>query len=188
MIRAMQCLALAFLGGALLFAGCIFGPSRFQGALGYSHDKVWLRYATPYQKGNFYRVGPLPGGWERLRTNARAIAFYHPAYRATIYTDAFCGGSFSDAPDEVLIGGMVGGLQELKTLHQEPLMLDGRGALRRRMHAALDGVPLELDAMVVKKDDCLFDFLAVAPFPADPAVRADFVAFYEGFHFGGGPF
>ena len=41
--------------------------------------------------------------------------------------------------------------------------MDGREALRTHVVAKLDGVPRELLLVVMKKDDCIYDFALVAP-------------------------
>ncbi len=60
--------------------------------------------------------------------------------------------------------------------------LDGREALRSRYLARLDGVPVELELVVLKKDNCVFDFTYVAP-PGAGRSRAwpDFDTLLAGF-------
>jgi hypothetical protein len=45
---------------------------------------------------------------------------------------------------------------------QTEMRLIGRAALRSHVHAQLDGVDVELEVLVVKKDGCLFDLSFVA--------------------------
>jgi hypothetical protein len=53
--------------------------------------------------------------------------------------------------------------------------------LHRRVVAKLDGVPLALDLYVLKKDECLYDLVYLAP--PDSAARgaADFARVVAGF-------
>jgi hypothetical protein len=62
---------------------------------------------------------------------------------------------------------------------EQELQLDGRAALRTELTAALDGVPVHLVLVVIKKDACVYDFWWIAP----PAVTntADFDRFVAGF-------
>ena len=49
--------------------------------------------------------------------------------------------------------------------------MDGREALRTVARAKLDGVPRELELVVLKKDGCVYDFALVAP-PGRPFTDA----------------
>ena len=61
--------------------------------------------------------------------------------------------------------------------------LSGRGALRQTVEGSLDGVPVVLDLVVVRKDGCVFDFYSVSPPGADPRVATDFEAFFGEFSY-----
>jgi hypothetical protein len=74
------------------------------------------------------------------------------------------------------------GFTEREELSQQLLPLDGREALRSRHTAKLDGVPVELELVVLKKDGCVFDFTYVAPPGQAEARMADFDALLAGFH------
>ena len=156
---------------------CIFGPNRFRGVMSYRNDKVYLFH------DRYYRVGQLPAGWERMKTKVRAIAFHHKDYRSTLFTDAFCYDSFDDAPNHELISQMVGGLEQLKLIQEDSFVLNNRGALKKMHSATLDGVPITITSVVIKKNRCLFDFVAIAPRQSDAKAEEDFVTFYEGFNF-----
>ena len=41
--------------------------------------------------------------------------------------------------------------------------MDGREALESRVEAKLDGVPVDLVLVVMKKDGCIYDFTYVSP-------------------------
>jgi len=46
---------------------------------------------------------------------------------------------------------------------QRVFPFDGREAMRSILRAKLDGVPLQYDILVMKKDGCLYDLVYVAP-------------------------
>jgi hypothetical protein len=84
------------------------------------------------------------------------------------------------------------GTTERETLAEETLPLDGREALRSRVAAKLDGVPLVYEMYVLKKDGCIYDFVLVrrhdaseSPAAADRATEP-FRRFVLGFRTEGG--
>ncbi len=157
---------------------CIFKSPKHRGVMSYRHGKVFLQY------GGYYRVGELPGGWRRLDSDARAITWYNENYKASISTDAFCGKSFSDRPLDTLGGELASALSnDRKTTSAKDMTLDGRGALRLAVAGTLDGVAVNMDIVVVKKDGCNFDFYAVMPPDAPYDVTSDFEEFFKGFHY-----
>lgn len=171
-----------FIAAFVLFAmassaGCVFGPSKYKGVIGYRHGQVFIRH------DRIYRVGELPGGWERMSTRARTISFYNAAFRSSISTDAICGRGASDRRLDALGGEIASALEDRLLVSETPFELDGRGALRQRVRGSEDGVPVVLDLVVVRKDGCVFDFYAVTPPDADPQVARDFEDFFQAFHY-----
>jgi len=145
--------------------------------MSYRNGKVFL------QNKDFYRVGTLPDSWQRMKSRARAISFYNDGYKTSITTDAFCGKSFSDRPLDTLAGELTSVLSDRTTVSTEDFMLDERGAKRFLVIGKMDGVPLQMDIVVVKKNNCNFDFVAVMPPDASADVKRDFEGFFNGFHY-----
>lgn len=165
---------------AVLFAGgCIFRPQPFKGVISYRHEKVYIGL----NPDRYYRVGELPAGWEPIKTRARAIVFYNDEHSSTIATDAWCGNTIGDRPLESLGGELLGALADRDVQEEVPFMLDGRGALRQRAIGELDGVPIVLDIVVIKKNGCVFDLYAIMPPDEVEAVERDFELFYLGFRY-----
>lgn len=161
----------------ILGAGCMFKQSQYTGVMSYRNGRVYL------QNKNYYRVGVLPEGWRQKDFKARAISFYNEAYKSSINTDAFCAKSFADRPLDTLAGELAAVLSDRTTLTTEEFMLDGRGALRLLVTGTMDGVAVNMDIVVVKKDGCNFDLVAVMPPDAPDAVTSDFETFFNGFHY-----
>ncbi len=86
-----------------------------------------------------------------------------------------------DAPLPVAANTLLIGFTDRRTLAEERVSLSGREALHRRVRAKLDGVPLALDLYVVKKDDCLYDLVDLAPPDSAPRGAADFDRLVAGF-------
>jgi hypothetical protein len=126
-----------------------------------------------------YRVGALPGSWERIEVSDGQVAFIDRRTSATISADASCSGS--DAPLAVLTSHRFIGITERKILSQEKLPFDGREALRTRIAGKLDGVLVEIEIMLLKKDGCVYDLVYTAAPDAFLDRRGDFDAFVSGF-------
>jgi hypothetical protein len=162
----------------LLVSGCLFKKASSRGVMSYRSGRVFLQY------GGYYYVGSLPEGWKRMDVSSKAVSFYNRSYGSSISTDAFCGRSFDDRPLDALAGELSSALSDdRETKWTEDMMMDGRGALRVFVTGTLDGVPVNMDIVVVKKDGCSFDFVAVAPPGAPEDVTRDFEGFFRGFHY-----
>lgn len=167
-----------FLAAALIFtSGCIFKPSRYQGVISYRNGRVFIKH------DKFYRVGVLPAGWERMATRARAISFYNPSYESSISTDATCASGAGNRKLESLGNELLSAIEGSVSISEKPFEMDGRGALRRKISGKMDGVPVMVDLVVVRKNGCVFDLYAVMPPAADPSVQTDFEEFFGGFHY-----
>jgi hypothetical protein len=126
-----------------------------------------------------YRVGTLGPSWRPVKVSGGQVAFVESRTSATISANAVCGES--DAPLRVLTGHLLIGLTERRILAEKLLPFDGREALRTEVWAKLDGVPVQLDLLVLKKDGCVFDLVYVAPPGSFATGRADFERFAQGF-------
>lgn len=126
-----------------------------------------------------YRVGTLSGAWNRVAETGGQIAFIERSTTATILAHAVCGAL--DAPLGVLTQHLLIDFTEKRFLSRKTIPFADREALRSRVLAKLDGVPVEIDSVVLKKDGCVFDLTYSAP-PAHFAARhQDFEGFLQGF-------
>lgn len=133
-----------------------------------------------YQKGPVaFRVGRLPREWRRVQIGHGHLAFHHAA-GGTILANASCD-RFIDLSLELLTNQLLYGVEGRRELARTRLPLDGRAALRTRLHGSVDGVPIALDLVVLKKDGCTYD-LQLATSPRDFSVRQpDFDRFVAAF-------
>lgn len=129
-----------------------------------------------------YRVGPLGSGWQALDVAGQNdLAYHDPDLGAIVQVNATCDPD-SDVPLTALTNHLLIGFTERDIREQRLFPLDGREALRTHVIAKLDGVPRELLFVVMKKDDCVYDFALITP-PGSPFERAvpDFERFVGGF-------
>jgi hypothetical protein len=124
-------------------------------------------------------VGPVPAQWQRVRIAGADLAYRDEAREGSTMFDVRCGRG-SDAPLTVLTEHLIMGTTARDFVSQETLPLDDREALHTLMRAKLDGVPMQYDIYVLKKDGCVYDLVYVAPPARFTAGSADFERFALG--------
>ncbi len=109
-----------------------------------------------------YTLGDPGEGWDRVRPGGADQAWHNRALGATLYADSNCGERFDDAAlarlHDSLLGGVAG-----DPLREEVRTVDGREALLRVFDGAVDGVPIRVGALILKKDVCTYDLVYIAP-------------------------
>lgn len=128
-----------------------------------------------------FAVPRLPPPWKGPKLRLRQLVHENNAIEATIVTDALCGPKFDDAPLPRLAEELFQKLQQKKILSEKNLVLDGRAALRVHGKGRIDGVPMEMDVVVMKKDFCLYDFAYFAPPETFRRGIDDFEGYLDGF-------
>jgi hypothetical protein len=133
-----------------------------------------------------YRLGALAPGWRVVRTSGAQIDFFNETLDAAIQGNATCRGDNDTSPLGALTANLLLGYTERRTRSQETIPLAGREALETIVEAKLDGVPLLLDVVVLKRNNCIFDLSFVVPLnagaPRAEATRsAEFPRFVAGF-------
>ena len=107
---------------------------------------------------------PAPGeGWEPVRSGGADHAWWNAEHAASFYADSNCGVRFEDVALARLADAQLNGVADGDPLSEEYFMLDGREAYTRLALGQLDGVPVELAVTIMKKNQCTYDFVLVAP-------------------------
>src|SRR5882672_11501816 len=158
---ALAPMAFPFL--ALVAAGCSAG--RIESGVYYS------------SKG--YHVSLPPSGWSVTRGGAADLELQRMTPPGGMLADATCEGKETRRPLDVLTRHLTFGLKERVVEESGPLTVGGRPAQRAVLRGSMDGTPVEVEAIVVKGDQCVYDFLYVAPPEAFESGREDFRAFVE---------
>ncbi|MDD2731272.1 MAG: hypothetical protein PHW33_04085 [Candidatus Portnoybacteria bacterium] len=175
---------MASLAAVALAAGCLFKSQPFKGVVSYNAGKVYLKPGRYYSETPpYYRVGELSLEWERLSTKARTISWYNQSYRSSISTDAYCGRSVQGRSLASLGGDLITALDNRKFAQEREFTLAGRSALRQAVQGTVDGVPTQVDLVVVRKDGCVFDFYLVSQGAPEAEALEDFEAFFGGFDY-----
>ena len=143
-----------------------------------------------FSKGNvyldrfhFYKVGPISKEWKNGVGKFPGVVFENKKIGATIVTEAICGGAFEDLSLELLTQNLMAGLGGAKKIKKEFWQLSGREALYTLTEASLDGVPEQLEIVVLKKNLCEFDFYSIAAPQNGAAVSQAFADFVKGFEY-----
>jgi hypothetical protein len=166
--------ALAFvLGGLAGLAGCVH-PDSFG-------DGVFRK------EGVTVRVGPVPSAWRRITVDGADLAFRDDAGSGSVLFDVRCGHRDDDAPLSVLTGHLIMGTTEREFDAEDTVPFNGREALHTLLRAKLDGVPMQYDIYVTKKDGCVYDLVYVAPPGRFAAGAAAFEPFATGLRTEGTP-
>lgn len=163
---------------SLALISCFGGVKKTGKVTGYQPGRVLT-------KKGFYKVGELPPDWVRILKRDALVAFRNDAVASTIATDSFCDQAYDDSSLQILTHHLFAGLQNLKILTERPFEMSGRGALRTLFQGSLDGVEVKVDAVVLKKDWCLFDFYLVSPPMQYEGAAAAFETFYSAFDYSG---
>jgi hypothetical protein len=129
-----------------------------------------------------FRLGGIPPTWTRLEVKNVRLAFRDESAEATVLVNARCGNDGDDVPLLALTQHLFMLFTERETIEQKIVPLDGREAMHTVMRAKLDGVPKMFDAFVLKKDGCVFDFVAISAPPTFDTNRQAFENFVAGFH------
>lgn len=160
--------AQAALLAAVLLAGC--GAGRFV-------NGAYLDEA----KG--FRVA-LPPGWERIQVEGADLALRAPGGEVTLAVAASCPPA-EEAEPPILTRHLLFGLRHRELLRQAPVSLDGATGLKTRLRAraGAGGAPVLVEAVVVRRGDCLYDLLAVARPEAAEGGAAGFETLLRGWQF-----
>jgi hypothetical protein len=109
-----------------------------------------------------YRIGPIPSNWSPVKLRDMDVTYVSNDSPHTIAINATCK-DFEDAPLKVLTKHLLMGFTDRSVLEERTRPLDGRESLQTHIRAKLDGVPVELLTVVMKKNRCIYDITYVSP-------------------------
>jgi hypothetical protein len=136
-----------------------------------------------YQNGRVaFRVPAVPDGWQRIDVTGADLAFRDDGAAASVLVGGHCNHRDMDAPLSALTQHLIMGTTERDFVSQDTIAFDGREAQHTVMRAKLDGVPMQYDIYVMKKDECVYDLVYVASPDRYAAGAARFEQFATGFH------
>lgn len=128
-----------------------------------------------------YRVSLPAQGWAVKTGGTAELELERRDPAGGMLADATCEAKTAARPLNVLTRHLTFGLQDRVVSTSEPLTVDGRPAQRAVVHGNMDGRPVGVEAIVIKGESCVYDFLYVAPAATFEAGRGDFQAFVQSF-------
>jgi hypothetical protein len=155
-----------------LLGGLLLGIPWLDG--GCAAGRVIDGFFRDSEKGYQVRLPPSP--WTSEPLEGAVLAFRAPALRAGMALGVECRPM---PPDDWpwVAQHLFFGLRDKQVEGRERFRLHGTEAVRTRITARLDRVPVEVEAVSVRRADCLYDFMYVAPPATFPQGRADFETF-----------
>lgn len=140
--------------------------------------------ASRIENGRFYSPKgysvQLPSGW-RVAAGDADLDLWRASPSGGMLADATCAGRESARPLPVLSRHLLFGLTHPETVESDDRTINGWPASHRVMRGTVDGREVAVEAVVVKGDRCVHDFLYVAPVGEFEAGRAEFAAFVDSF-------
>ena len=128
-----------------------------------------------------YRVGIPPEGWQ-VEPDAKAdLELRRTAPPGGMLVDATCGGPQLERPLTVLARHLVFGLTDRRTVESDTWTVGGHPAAHRVVRGRRDGAEVTVEAVVLKGERCIHDFLYVAPPGEFEGGRRDFRVLVESF-------
>lgn len=135
-----------------------------------------------FEKKHTRYAAPDPGSdWRRVKVEGNDFAYESTRSPHSLAVNATCEGH-DDPPLDVLWRHLMMGFTEVEELERSREPMDGRESLRSHTRAKMDGVPVELLLVVLKKDDCVFDFTLLSPVGRVDEARAAFERVLTDFH------
>ena len=166
MSRSSKTLLAALLSALALLAGC--GGASFNGQV--------------YRgQGMAFQVGPVPGSWRRIEVSHALLAYRDESAEATIALNGRCNKDGDNVPLAALTHHLFLMFTDRNIVSQRTLAMDGRAAMRTELVADLDGVPKHFVVYVLKKDNCVYDFIHIAAVNPPESSTRSFEQFVKGF-------
>ncbi len=103
-----------------------------------------------------------PSGWKKTAKANADYAFVNPKTSAIIYTNSICD-KYSHARLTDLGQNILRSVDKFSAPHPHKTSFANRDAYRWTGQGLLDGVPINLDYLIVRKSNCVFDFVLIAP-------------------------
>jgi len=109
-----------------------------------------------------YRFGEPGSDWRRVSLGDVDVSWVRDSSGHTLAVSSTCA-DYTEASLTALRRQQMVGFTAAERVEEREEMVDGRAALFSRWRAKLDGVPVELGLVTLKKDGCIYDFTYTSP-------------------------
>lgn len=124
---------------------------------------------------------PLPRPWKLVDPGGADKAWWHKQAGATLYTDSNCEKAYSDSALPRLARAQAAAIDAPELVSENVHMLAKRAAYTAHYSGHVDGVPVAVITTVLKKANCIYDFVLIAPVVGAEALRSDYEAHVASF-------
>lgn len=144
-----------------------------------SGDKGKLDGNIYTSENTSYKIGTLPPDWKRIKIKGGDLAFSNPPKDSTITVNSTCDPKKKNYSLKALSESLIIGIKDKKAQRREETVVDGQKALQSLYTGTLNEVPVNIETVVFRKGDCIYDFTyASSPdsFESDITVFDEFVS------------
>jgi hypothetical protein len=145
-----------------------------------------IREGVYHDPRDHFTVRVPPPRWQPASLDGAALAFRAPTLDAGIGLHAQCD-SPEPGPLPAVASHLFFGLSDKRIDTRESVTLAGGRGVRTRLRARLDGQPVVVDGITVRRGECLYDFVYVAPPAHFEDGQPDFDAFVQSWSPGAAP-
>jgi hypothetical protein len=128
-----------------------------------------------------YQVTLPASGWRRDPGPEADLALARGSPPGGMLADATCEASVRGRPLRLLARHATFGMASRETVEQAEITVGGRPALRTVLRGRAAGALLQVESVVVKDEQCVYDFLYVAPLEHFEQGRGEFRALVGSF-------
>jgi hypothetical protein len=128
-----------------------------------------------------YRVTLPRTGWTVQPGGGADLELRRADPPGGMLADATCGGRETQRNPGLLARHLTFGLAKRETLQNGTRAIAGRPAAHTVVRGSVDGAPVAVEAVVIKGERCVYDFLYVAPAAHFETGRDDFRKLVESF-------
>lgn len=175
----------AFASGALLFCAALAATSTGCRG-GWDEDQLYVKRWKPAWRGQYkeatFRVGNPGPDWRPHGEKNSQVAWRHRDDPSVIQVRSQCQ-EHGDSNLEQFTDHLRIDFRSWDVVEQRFVTLENREALRSTVDANLDGAPVKMELIVLKKNGCLFDLSYIAIPSAYTSGLASFERVVDGFAF-----
>jgi hypothetical protein len=132
-------------------------------------------------KSTTYQISHINNNWTTLNGSIADVAYVNKKNNSTISLNSTCE-RYQDNPLKQLMYNLLANMEDPKWENNQYITLDGREAYKVTIKAKADGVPIKAQAIVMRKNYCVYDFLYSAESKYFNNSTKDFDKFVGSFH------
>jgi hypothetical protein len=133
------------------------------------------------KKSSSFKVSNMGSNWNALKDSIADVAYVNKKNGATISLNSTCE-KYEDNPLKQLMYNLLANMEDTSWEKDEYIKLDGREAYKVTLNAKADGVPIRAQAIVLRKNFCVYDFIYTAERKAFNNTLKEFTNFVGSFH------